>query len=148
MPHPAQKPAAILVVEDSMDDFEAVKRAFRKTGLAKAPDHVMSGEEAMAYLRGGANTNPSLILLDLNMPGMGGRKALEAIKQDAALRQIPVVILTTSNHEADISSCYALGANTYIQKPVDFDVLCHAISKVKEYWLDTAVLPDHLCHPA
>jgi two-component system response regulator len=136
---PPQDP--ILVVEDSMDDFEAVKRAFRKTGISEGLRHATSGEEAMEYLQAGTQARPRLILLDLNMPGMGGRKALALIKQDERLRRIPVVVLTTSNYQEDISACYALGANTYIHKPVDFDGLCLAVRKIKEYWLETAVLP-------
>lgn len=135
----AAKSPAILVVEDNADDYEAVKRAFRKAGLTDAPAHAVSGEAAMEYLAG--QSRPGLILLDLNMPGMGGRRALETIKRDEKLQQIPVVVLTTSDYHDDIETCYALGANTYIQKPVDFDVLCAAIRHVKEYWLDTALLP-------
>jgi two-component system response regulator len=131
----------ILVVEDNPDDFEAVKRAFRKAGLSQPPTHAESGEAAVEYLRGKEKGHPNLVLLDLNMPGIGGRRALEIIKQDEKLRHIPIVVLTTSSYEADVSACYALGANTYIQKPVDYDVLCAAIKKIKEYWLETAVLP-------
>jgi len=75
------------------------------------------------------------------MPGMGGRKFLEKIKQDAAFKEIPVVVLTTSNYEPDIKACYALGANAYILKSSDFSVLADSIKKLKEYWLDTVVLP-------
>lgn len=131
----------VLVVEDSMDDFEATQRAFRKAGLSSSIEHVTSGEDALSYLKINNNSWPSLILLDLNMPGMGGRKTLELIKKDDALKDIPVVVLTTSNYEGDVSMCYALGANTYVQKPVDFDVLTSSIRAIKQYWLDTALLP-------
>ena len=131
----------VLLVEDSPDDLDAVRRAFRKVGFAGIPDHVCTGEDAMKYLRSSDRIRPSVILLDLNMRGMGGHKTLEMLKQDKDLKDIPVVVLTTSDYDADIKICYSLGANTYIQKPVDFDLLCRAIRNIKEYWFDTAVLP-------
>jgi len=79
--------------------------------------------------------------MDLNMPGMDGRRTLERIKQDDKLKKIPVVILTTSDDQRDVQACYALGANTYIQKPVEFDALIHAIKELKEYWFEIALLP-------
>lgn len=131
----------ILIVEDSEDDFEATKRAFGKANLRNVIDHVTSGEEAIAYLNGDAASLPGLILLDLNMPGMDGRKTLEIIKRTDALKKIPVVVLTTSDDERDVKVCYELGANTYIQKPVDFDGLIAAIQRLKEYWFEIAILP-------
>ncbi|MEZ0225465.1 MAG: response regulator [Alphaproteobacteria bacterium] len=139
---PTARQGPVLVVEDSLDDFEATQRAFRKAGLDKKIEHLNSGEEALRYLRTPGNSWPSLILLDLNMPGMGGRKTLEFIKKDDSLKDIPVVVLTTSNYDADVRMCYALGANTYVQKPVDFDALSASIRCIKEYWLDTALLPE------
>jgi two-component system response regulator len=84
---------------------------------------------------------PGLILLDLNMPGLDGRKTLQAIKSNLHWRKIPVVILTTSDDERDIEGCYALGANTYVQKPVDLDGLFSAVQRLKEYWFEIAILP-------
>src|ERR1700686_1480644 len=101
----------ILIVEDSTDDFEATKRAFMKANLHNAIKHVFNGEDALSYLRSDALTKPGLILLDLNMPGMDGRKTLEIIKQSPKLKKIPVVILTTSDDERDVKACYDLGAN-------------------------------------
>ena len=129
----------ILLVEDSAEDFEATVRAFKRAELVNPLVHADCGEHALELLRTGER--PCLILLDLNMPGMGGRKFLEIIKQDAAFRDIPVVILTTSNYEPDIKACYALGANAYLLKSADFQVLATAIKRLKEYWLDTVVLP-------
>ncbi len=131
----------ILLVEDSEDDFEATKRAFAKTNLINPIRRFISGEEVLAYLDIAENAMPGLILLDLNLPGMDGRKTLEIIKQNADLRRIPVIILTTSNDERDVTACYELGANTYIQKPVDFDGLIEAIKQLKEYWFEIALLP-------
>jgi two-component system, response regulator len=139
---PPVRQGPVLVVEDSLDDFEATQRAFRKAGLDKKIEHMKSGEEALQYLKTPGNSWPSLILLDLNMPGMGGRKTLEFLKKNDTLKDIPVVVLTTSNYDADVRMCYALGANTYVQKPVDFDALSSSIRCIKEYWLDTALLPE------
>ncbi len=131
----------ILIVEDSLDDFETTKRAFSKTNLHNTLRHLLSGEEALDYLRSDSTKKPGLILLDLNMPGIDGRKTLEIIKQTPGLKKIPVVILTTSDDERDVQACYELGANTYIQKPVDFDGLIAAIKRLKEYWFEIALLP-------
>lgn len=131
----------ILIVEDSPDDFEATKRAFSKANLRNQIKHCESGESALTYLRAEGNEKPGIILLDLNMPGLDGRKTLEIIKKTDELKKIPIVILTTSNDERDVKACYELGANTYIQKPVDFDGLIAAIRRLKEYWFEIAVLP-------
>jgi len=131
----------ILIVEDSPDDFEATKRAFANANLRNAIKHAVSGEDALDYLQSHSGATPGIILLDLNMPGLDGRKTLEVIKRSRDLRKIPVVILTTSNDERDVAACYELGANTYIQKPVDFDGLISAIKQLKEYWFEIALLP-------
>jgi two-component system response regulator len=131
----------ILIVEDSEDDFEATKRAFSKANLRNIIVHAASGEEALAYLRAENGAKPGLILLDLNMPGIDGRKTLEIIKKTDGLRKTPVIVLTTSSDERDIKACYELGANTYIQKPVDFDGLIAAIQRLKQYWFEIALLP-------
>jgi len=132
---------SILIVEDSEDDFYATKRAFNKANLHNPIQRAISGEEALSWLQKSANNKPGLILLDLNMPGLDGRKTLEFIKQDISLKSIPVIILTTSDDERDIKACYDLGANTYIQKPVDFDGLIEAMKRLKEYWFEIALLP-------
>jgi two-component system response regulator len=136
----------ILIVDDSDDDFEATKRAFGKASLRNPIQHARSGESALAYLDS-ETVKPGIILLDLNMPGLDGRKTLEIIKRNPALKTIPVVILTTSDDERDIKACYELGANTYVQKPVDFDGLIAAVKRLKQYWFEIALLPkddDHV----
>lgn len=136
----------VLVVEDSIDDFEATMRAFSKTNLANPIKHVFSGQEALTYLNDASNPKPGIILMDLNMPGLDGRKTLEIIKQQVSLKKIPVVILTTSNNEDDVKSCYELGANTYVQKPLDFENLIAAIKQLKEYWFEIAILPKEIAN--
>jgi len=138
----------ILLVEDNIDDYEAAVRSFKEAHLDNPVYWCKSGKDAMDYLKhegkytgDSASSKPALILLDLNMPGIDGRKALTLIKQDKSLKKIPVVILTTSADERDIEQCYELGASTYIQKPVNFDGLVDAISRIKDYWFDMALLP-------
>lgn len=137
---PQRETQPILIVEDSEDDFEATIRAFKRANLKNPVQWAASGYEALDILEK-TPTRPGLILLDLNMPGLDGRKTLEAIKSNANWRKIPVVILTTSDDERDIEGCYALGANTYVQKPVDLDGLFAAIQRLKEYWFEIAILP-------
>jgi len=143
---PLHESQPILIVEDSEDDFDATKRAFSRANLRNPIEHVTSGEEALKYLCNDLKSKPGIILLDLNMPGLDGRKTLEIIKQQKGLKTIPVVILTTSDDERDVKACYELGANTYIQKPVDFDGLIAAIKQLKEYWFEIALLPKEPEH--
>lgn len=145
-PKPLHNPQPILVVEDSEDDFEATRRAFTHANLRNPIAHAASGDAALEYLQSHTENPPGIILLDLNMPGMDGRKTLEIIKQLPHLKRIPIVVLTTSDDERDIHACYQLGANTYIQKPVDFEGLINAIKHLKEYWFEIALLPKGKHH--
>ncbi|CAN5414128.1 response regulator [soil metagenome] len=138
----------ILLVEDNQDDYESTSRAFRKANLLNPIVWCQSGRDALDYLKQDGTykpprcaPRPGLILLDLNMPGMDGRKTLELIKQADTLKGIPVIILTTSADERDIEACYQTGANTYVQKPVSFDGLIEAIKRLKAYWFEIALLP-------
>lgn len=138
----------ILIVEDSEDDYEATTRAFKKANLHNSVFWCRSGYECLDFLKGeGAfktqrkPAKPGLILLDLNMPGIDGRKTLRLIKENDKLKKIPVIVLTTSTDERDVEECYQLGANTYVQKPVSFDGLIEAIKRLKEYWFEIALLP-------
>jgi len=138
----------ILIVEDSEDDYEATIRSFEKNHVANPVTRCSNGQNAIDFLKKtGAYEGrpdikrPDLILLDLNMPGMDGRQALEVMKQDERLKKIPVVVLTTSNDINDVEKCYESGASTYIQKPVEFDGLVKVVGTIKEYWLGIAILP-------
>ncbi len=144
---------SILLVEDNRDDYEATCRAFAKANLRNPIIWCKSGRDALdclkqegAYKNACNGSRPGLVLLDLNMPGMDGRKTLEAIKQDEVLKQIPVIILTTSADERDIQVCYQTGANTYVQKPVSFDRFIEAIRRLKAYWFEIALLPKETGH--
>jgi two-component system response regulator len=138
----------ILIVEDNDDDFFATMRAFKKVNLANPIRRCSTGDQALDYLlqRGefsapGAAPRPSIILLDLNLPGTDGRSVLHTVKENQNLQKIPVIVLTTSNAERDIEQCYAAGANSYVQKPVDFEGFIRAIARLSEYWLNIAILP-------
>ena len=138
----------ILLVEDSPEDFEATLRAFRKSGLKNTVLRCADGDEALDFLhRRGAYADPAnsprpgVILLDLNLPGTDGRQVLNEIKNNERLRDIPVVVLTTSADERDITACYRAGANSYIQKPVDIDGFMKAIERLNGYWFEVVILP-------
>ena len=138
----------ILLVEDRPEDFEATQRAFRKSGLKNPLLRCEDGDEALDYLhrRGeyadpASSPRPGVILLDLNLPGTDGRQVLSEIKGNELLRDIPVVVLTTSADERDITACYRAGANSYIQKPVDIDGFMKAIERLNGYWFEVVILP-------
>lgn len=134
----------ILIIEDSVDDFEATERALtRDGGLFNPIRHCTTGQEALDYLSSATDADdlPAIILLDLNMPGLDGRAVLARIKSDAKLKEIPVVVLTTSNKETDLNDCYRNGANTFVVKPVEISEFFSAIKRLKEYWFRVAILP-------
>ena len=147
MPHSTTS-QPILLVEDSPEDFEATQRAFQKSGLKNTLMRCEDGDEALDYLhrRGeyadpARSPRPGVILLDLNLPGTDGRQVLSEIKSSERLRDIPVVVLTTSADERDITACYRAGANSYIQKPVDIDGFMKAIERLNGYWFEVVILP-------
>ncbi len=128
------QPIVLLFADDDLDDQLLVKEAFDENRLSNKIFFVNNGEELLDYLkqRGkfsdpGLSPRPDLILLDLNMPKVDGREALKEIKQDKKLRQIPVVVLTTSKAEEDIIRTYDLGVNSYISKPVTFDAMVRIV---------------------
>lgn len=139
----------ILIAEDSDDDYEATIRALKQSGnLANTIIRCINGQEVMDYLNcEGVYASkpdwrrPGIILLDLNMPGVCGRTALKELKSSKDHRDIPIVVLTTSDDEKDIEGCYLDGANSYIHKPVDLDGFFKAIRQLKEYWFEIAILP-------
>lgn len=140
----------ILIVEDSDEDYFATIRALRKSGLANLICRCENGDQALAYLfREGRYSDrqlsprPGIILLDLNLPGTGGQEVLAEIKQDAVLKKIPVIVLTTSDEEEDVEKCYAEGANSYIRKPVDMKGFMDAIQQLREYWFEIVILPKN-----
>ncbi len=134
---------SLLVVEDSPEDFEATRRSLVRGGLANPIVHVSDGDAALDYLFDAERRSvPALILLDLNLPGTDGRQVLARVKDDARLREVPVVVLTTSRDNRDVEACYRAGANSYIQKPVDLAGFQRALRILREYWFDVVVLPS------
>jgi CheY-like chemotaxis protein len=138
----------ILFAEDSSDDAMLTMRALRKSGFANKLHHVKDGAEALdflycrgAYASRNVKENPKLILLDLKMPKISGMEVLEKIKADPHLKSIPVVILTSSKEDPDIQRCYALGANSYIAKPVESDNFFNVIKEIGLYWMVLSQLP-------
>ena len=132
----------ILLVEDNPDDVELTRLAFEEANVANDMVVVRDGAEALDYLfaRGryadrDARELPSIVLLDLNLPKLDGREVLQAIRAEPATREVPVVVLTTSVEPFDVEASYALGVNSYIQKPVDFEQFVGAVRQVGLYWL-------------
>ena len=132
----------ILLVEDNPQDAELTTRALKKYNLANRLVIVEDGAEALDFLfcRGkyatrDPNHTPSVVLLDLKLPKVGGLEVLRALKGDERTRFIPVVIVTSSREDPDIKAAYALGANSYVVKPVDFDAFSEAVSQLGLYWL-------------
>ncbi|MEP6859765.1 MAG: response regulator [Deltaproteobacteria bacterium] len=135
----------VLLVEDSPGDVRLTREAFREANDRIALHVACDGIEAMAFLRRQGRhehaPRPDLILLDLNLPKMDGREVLANIKADDDLRLIPVVILTTSESEADIVHSYQLQANCYLTKPVQLDAFENLVKSINDFWLTKAKLP-------
>ncbi len=141
--------STILIAEDDADDMAITMRALRDGLPDAAIKTVRDGEELMDYLRfRGEFTQkeeaprPALILLDLNMPRKSGREALAEIKADAALRTLPIVVLTTSNAQIDVDSSYSAGANAYMTKPLSYSDMLASMKALTDFWFNRAVLPD------
>lgn len=131
----------VLLVEDDNVDAMTVKRAFKDLKLSNTLEHHVNGEEALAYLQGPDVKIPCVILLDLNMPRMNGIEFLKIVKKDDTLKQIPVIVLTTSNEECDVVDSFRLCVAGYIVKPVDYKKFVEAIRTIDLYWT-LSELPD------
>lgn len=137
----------ILVVDDNADDFFAVQRELTTAGLRNPLVHCDSGEGALDYLhRRGRyeavpGATPALILLDINMPRMAGTEVLKAIRGDALLKPIPVIMMTSSNDDRDVLAAFQGGANSYVLKPVSFDGLIRGIQRIRSHWFEILLTP-------
>ena len=141
------EPITILLVEDDLADQKLIKLSLKNQMIANDIKVANSGEEALDYLHNlkpddSDNPRPDLILLDLNMPGMGGKEFLRQIKLEEKLRIIPVIILTTSESERDIFESYQLQASGYIHKPVTLEEFKTIMEKIKSYWFMVCKLPN------
>lgn len=143
------EPITILLVEDDPADQKLVKTSLLSQKIANDLHVVNSGEEALDYLhqRGdfySGTPRPELILLDLNMPGMGGKEFLRQVKEDEKLKQLPIIILTTSESERDIIDSYNLQASGYVNKPVTLDDFKRVMETIGEYWFMLCKRPPKL----
>jgi CheY-like chemotaxis protein len=139
----------ILLAEDEQNDVFLIKRAFQKAQLLNPVRVVSDGQEAISYLRGDGQYAdrehfplPTLVLLDLKMPRMGGFDVISWVRQQPGLKRLPLVVLTSSKDGPDINRAYELGANTYLVKPVEFDGLVEMMKNLSLYWFVMAEKPD------
>lgn len=137
----SDEPIQILLVEDNPGDARLAVEALTEGKITNNISVVQDGVEAVSFLRDENNPRPDLIFLDLNLPKMNGKEVLAVIKNDPKLKRIPVIILTTSDADQDISATYDLQANCYITKPVGFDQFIEVIQSVENFWLSIVKLP-------
>ncbi len=130
----------LLLIEDNASDAELILRALKKNNLANQVLHVKDGNEALTFLMGqgkyeGTKNIPKVVLLDLKMPKVNGKETLMRIKDNNKIKNIPVVVLSSSREDSDINECYDLGANGYVVKSVESDEFEKTISNIGLYWL-------------
>ena len=139
---PRPRPVRLLLVDDDAEDAFLTQRAFERCKLLNEFHHLESAEAMLAHLAEVDEAGrPDLILLDINMPGMGGLEALRRLRADDALRAIPVVMLSTSDDVRDVLTSYDIGANSYVTKPVDLEGLTKVARLFDEYWFQLVHLP-------
>ena len=141
-----ERPLRILHAEDNPGDAHLTRLALDERGFPVDLHHVVDGEEALRFLRREGDyahaPRPDLVLLDLNMPRLGGHETLAAIKTDPDLRSIPVLVLTTSIAPHDVTRSYEAHVNSYMRKPLSYAQLVELMQRVENYWLEAAVLPS------
>ena len=140
------KEVKILLIEDNEGDIVLTLEALKEAKVSNGIEIVRDGEEALQYLRKEGQfkkaETPNLILLDINLPRLGGKEVLAEIKKDKDLMIIPVVMLTTSDSEKDILESYQHHANCYITKPADFEKFMQVVHTIKDFWIDIVQLPN------
>lgn len=138
MPASPTRPLQILLIEDNPADVELTRQCFLESRVPNEVHAASNAESALAFLsRTGSFADaprPDVVLLDLNLPGIGGRDILGAIKDDPALRTIPVVVLTTSDADSDVLEAHRLNTNSYLRKPVDLDEFIELADAICRYW--------------
>jgi CheY-like chemotaxis protein len=139
------RPIEILLIEDSPSDAALTIEAMQAGKIVNNLNRVADGVEAMAYLRQqgefAKSPRPDLIMLDLNLPKKDGREVLRELKNDPSLKLIPIIVLTTSRADKDVLQSYALNANCYITKPVDFEQFIVVVKSIESFWLSVVTLP-------
>jgi CheY-like chemotaxis protein len=143
----------ILHVEDDPNDTLLFYHACKKLGNVFDLQSVTDGDQAIAYLRGDKSFSdrkkhplPKLLLLDLKMPRLSGFDVLDWARKEKRFQSLPIIVLTSSNHEADIQRAYQLGANSYLIKPVGFDALVAVVRTIQDYWIQFTEPPSNLDH--
>lgn len=139
----------LLLVEDNPEDVELARMAFERAELGIRLDHAKDGVEALDYLMGMSEGRPTralpiTVLLDLKLPRVGGLEVLKRVRADPRTKFLPVVILTSSSHPADVTSSYRLGCNSYVRKPVDFPRFLDVVRQLGIYWLTLNESPEEL----
>src|ERR1700687_2193609 len=134
-PEATSAPVEILLVEDNPNDVQLTLHALKRYGLTDRIRVVRDGAEALEFLFAAGADIPKVVMLDLKLPRVGGIEVLRAVRADPRTRTIPVVVLTSSREERDITETYNLGANSYIVKPVDFDQFTEAVRQLGLYWV-------------
>ena len=144
-------PIEVLLVEDDPGDVLLIREAFEDNKVANRLHVVSDGVEALDFMRQAGEhadaPRPDLVLLDLNLPRKDGREVLAEVKNDDALRTIPVVVLTTSQAEEDVLRSYDLHANAYVTKPVDFDRFIGVVRQIDQFFVSVVKLPNHRATP-
>lgn len=132
----------IILVEDNLADMELTKLAFRQLDLPLEVIHVYDGYELIDLLGTTNLEDVALILLDLNMPKLGGLEVLKIMDKDEELCKLPIIVFSTSSNEADVYACYESGANAYVNKPIDINEFHKTIKAIAHFWGDINVLPS------
>ncbi len=137
--------AQVLLIEDNHGDAVLTKRAFRRSGMPSEITVAETGEKGLSILRQEGEhadaPRPDIILLDLNLPYMHGQDVLKAVKEDPALRRIPVIVLSSSSADSDVAGCYDRHANGYITKPITTDTYDEIVARIEQYWFGLMQLP-------
>lgn len=140
-----EKPIDVLLVEDNPGDVRLTREAFETTDTETTLHHVTDGDAALDYLSVGdtadSGSAPDLVLLDLDLPGTDGYEILEAIREDARLQYLPVIVLTSSDADEDVSRCYRANANAYVTKPTDCDEFTRMVEAFDQFWFQQVRLP-------
>lgn len=131
----------VILAEDNMADVQLTKIAFEELAIPLEVIHVSDGQELIDYVNSQDLGDIALILLDLNMPRLGGIDVLKHFYQDETFKKLPIVVLSSSKHEADVITCYNYGANAYVCKPIDMDQFHKTITNIANFWAEVNVLP-------
>ncbi|NEN89350.1 MAG: response regulator [Okeania sp. SIO3H1] len=143
-----KKDLSLLIVEDSEEDYTTLLRILKKQGFEYPIYHCVDGDDALDFIFQTGEYSPeiaprpTLILIDLNLPGTDGREVIEIIKNHQQLKIIPIVVFSTSSNTKDVQICYEQGVNSYMEKPVNFQTFSKNIEDFLSYWFETAILPD------